>query len=367
MKKRCTLILGMLFAGLIHIQAQTDSMKTVKNSQAFSLDQAKKYAMENSPVLKNSNIDLEIAKKKIWETTAIGLPQASAKLSGSYMLKVPTLFESFSGLDNIGTTISRLYSIAGTEASPIPDSEKSKYILGVLDTVKLEAEKTEANKDQNIKDMKWGATIDVTVSQLIFSGAYLVGLQTTKAFKGMSELAITKSVKDLEESVSNAYHLVLVMQENRKIMQSIYEQTVKTATEMGAMYKAGFVEETTVDQLKLVANNLKNTLAVMDNQVEVSKNLLRLQMGFDMNTDIILTEQLDNMLQQNIQLSLLSSELNLNNNIDFQLVQNATKLKQLQLRYQKSTLLPEVAAFYQYDHQFNDKDMVFNVILNVSF
>ena len=338
MKKRSTVLLGLLFAGLMQIQAQTDSSKTTKTSQAFTLEEAQKFALANSPVLKNSNIDLEIAKKKIWETTAIGLPQVNGKFSASYSIEMSSTVSGFSNL------YPWMYGVDKT-LKMLTSSPAFGYIdsAGVTPT----------------KDLRWGATVDITVSQLIFSGAYLVGLQTTKAFKGLSELAITKSTKDLAESVSNAYHLVLVMQENKLIMDSIYAQTLKTSKEMEAMYKSGFIEETAVDQIKLTANNLKNTLLVMENQVEVAKNLLRLQMGLDMTTNIILTDKLDDMLVQNIQLSLLTNDLNLDKNIDFQMIQNATKLKELQLKYQKSTLLPDVAAFYQYDHPYNKKAMSF--------
>jgi len=349
MKKRSTLLLGMLFAGLLQMQAQTDTAKTAKSSQAFTLDEAQKFALANSPVLKNSNLDLEIAKKKVWETTAIGLPQISGKLSASYILEMSSTIKQFSSM---GSTFTTLYKNDGALAGQINNTA----VINTLDSVR---NASAGQKAATENEMRWGLTADLTVSQLIFSGAYLVGLQTTKAFKGMSELAITKSTKDLAESVSNAYHLVLVMQENKRIMESIYEQTVKTSKEMEAMYKSGFIEETAVDQIKLTANNLKNTLTVMGDQVIVSKNLLRLQMGLDMTTDIVLTEQLDNMMAQNIQISLLSGDLNLDKNIDFQLVQNATKLKELQLKYQKTTLLPDIAAFYQYDHPFNDKAMSF--------
>lgn len=322
MKKRSTLLWGMLFVGLMHVQAQNDT--AAKAVQTFSLEQAQKYALENSPVLKNANLDLEIAKKKIWETTAIGLPQVSGKLSASYMLEMSPTIEQFAGL---GTLIGQ-----------------------------LTGKPTEATSES---DMKWGATFDLTVSQLVFSGAYFVGLQTTKAFKGLSEIAITKSKIDLAEQVSNAYHMVLVVQENKLIMDSLYTQTLKTVKEMEAMYKSGFVEETTVDQIKLTANNLKNMLLVMTSQIGVAKNLLRLQMGYDMSQEIVLTDKLDNAIANCVQLQLLSQSFSKDKNTDFLLIQNQTTLKKLQLRYQKTSLFPDVAAFYQYDHNFNENAMSF--------
>ena len=359
MKKRCTLVLGMLFAGLMQLQAQTDTAKTAKNSQAFTLEEAQKFALANSPVLKNSNLDLEIAKKKIWETTAIGLPQVNGKFSASYMLKMSPTIEQFSGLGSLGSSIGRLYEIAGIQSAGMPSNIANGLVAKVLDSVKNDAAAADANKEQTLKDMKWGATVDITVSQLIFSGSYLVGLQTTKVFKQFSEIAITKSTNDLLESVTNSYYYVLVMEENKRITDSSYTETLKTLSDMEAMYKSGFIEETAVDQVRLTANNLKNLLMYCTNSVNVSKNLLRMQMGLEMSIDIVLKEKLENIISSNIQLSLLSTELNLDKNTEFLQVKNYVKINELQVKYQKSTLLPDVAAFYQYDHPFNTKAMSF--------
>ena len=340
MKQIKLLLFGLLITG--YIQAQTAAPVT---QQAFTLEQAQKYAAENSPVLKNSNLDLKIAEKKVWETTAMGLPHVSAKASSSYSIEMSPSVEQFSSLGNLGFWMYGVDSILHAQ-----NSTNQRY--GHIDPTAPQTPVSDFDK-------KWAASVDLTVSQLIFSGAYLVGLQTTKAFKGMSELAITKSKKDLEESVSNAYYLVLVMTENQKIMEEIYNETMKTVKEMEAMYKSGFVEETTVDQMKLTANNLKNTLVVIKGQAEVAKNLLRFQMGYNMNTNIILTDNLDNLMEQTIKLTLLSEAFNVNNNTDFKMIQTQTEFSELQLKLQKSAFLPDVAAFYQYDHNFNDKAMSF--------
>lgn len=340
MKQITLLLFGLLITG--YIQAQTAAPVT---QQAFSLEQAQKYAAENSPVLKNSNLDLKIAEKKVWETTAMGLPHVSGKVSSSYSIELSPTIETFSKLSNLD---SWMYG-ADQALLGLTKNDTAFGHVPVPDPVETVSD----------FDKKWSASFDLTVSQLIFSGAYLVGLQTTKAFKGMSELAITKSKKDLEESVSNAYYLVLVMNENQKIMEEIYNETMKTVKEMEAMYKSGFVEETTVDQMKLTANNLKNTLVVIKGQAEVAKNLLRFQMGYNMNTDIILTDNLDNLMAQTIKLTLLSESFNVNNNTDFKMIQTQTEFSELQLKLQKSAFLPDVAAFYQYDHSFNENAMSF--------
>jgi len=339
----------------------TDTAKTNSGPMALSLEQAQAYAVQNSPVLKNANLDLEIAKKKVWETTAIGLPQVSGKLSASYIIKQSETIEQFSqlggaasGIQDMAKSIQDLYGVTGSLVKNENQEAANKYQKSMEEMANKEApEATDPN------DMKWGVTLDVTVSQLIFSGAYFVGLQTTKAFKSLSEIAISKSKDDLEESVSNAYHLVLVMQENKKIMDSLYTQTLKIVNDMESMKKSGFVDEITVDQLKYTSNNLKNAVLALTNQVEVSKNLLRMQMGLDMKQEITLTDSLNLLIDKSTQIALATQEFKVDNNKDLKLMDAQVQLQKLNYKYQKTSLLPDIAAFYQFDHNFNDKAMSF--------
>ncbi|MBK8806189.1 MAG: TolC family protein [Bacteroidales bacterium] len=295
-----------------------DTVQKAAPTMSFSLEQAQTYAKENSPVLKNAKLDLEIAKKKVWEVTSMGLPQVSGKLSYTYSPKVSGMQDIF---DNM---------FAG-----FPQDPNAEVI-------------SEADK-------KWNLPATLTASQIIFSGAYLVGLQSSKTFKSLSEINISKSTNDLNESVANAYYLVLVMQENRLIMDSLFIQTQKMVSEMEILKKSGFVDETAVDQIKYSANNLKNELTNLTYQVEFAKNLLRLQLGLDMKQDIVLTDKLNSLLEQNIQPQLLSNEFDSAANSDLKLVETSLKLKKLSLKLERFAYLPTIAGFYQYEHNFNDK------------
>ena len=70
-------ILVMFFMLAVNAQPQPGS-----SPMKFSLNEAKNYALTNSPVLLNSARDVEIAKRQTWEYTTIGLPQVN--LSSSY-------------------------------------------------------------------------------------------------------------------------------------------------------------------------------------------------------------------------------------------------------------------------------------------
>ena len=52
-------------------------------------------------------------------------------------------------------------------------------------------------------------------------------------------------------------------------------------------------------------------------------------MGQDINTDIVLTENLENLTLQNMSLDLLESESDIENNVDYLIAQNDKKSKEL--------------------------------------
>ncbi|MBC7125568.1 MAG: hypothetical protein H5T24_08060 [Bacteroidales bacterium] len=55
-------------------------------SIALSLQQAQEYALINNLTRRNAAIYVEIARKKVWETAAQGLPQVNAGIDFQYIL-----------------------------------------------------------------------------------------------------------------------------------------------------------------------------------------------------------------------------------------------------------------------------------------
>ncbi|MFH0866874.1 MAG: TolC family protein [Bacteroidota bacterium] len=294
----------------------------------FTLKQAQDYAFGNSPLVKNAYLDIESAKKKIWETTAIGLPQISSTLNYSYQLTISSTIEEF-----VGSMIPGF--------SSFPPSVQTTLM------------------DSLIKDMRWGLTYDITATQLLFSGSYLVGLQTAKVYKQLSEVGVVKSQNDVEEQVSNAYYLVLIAQENKNILDTTYSNTAKILNYIKSTYTQGFVEETDVDQMQLTVSTLKNVLDMITRQLEVAKNLLKFQMGIELSNIVILTDDLNILLTSTDLAGLAIKDFKVENNIDYKLMETQEQLSKLNLKLQKSSLLPDIAAFYTHQENFNESSFSF--------
>jgi len=334
------------FTWTIPVMAQKNQATTL----SMSLKQAQDYAIKNNANSRNSSIDMEIAKKKIWETTAIGLPQVNAQGNYQHLFTVPSM--------SLGVEYFLKSDLpAGT---PIMSEDIGKHVsLGYsyLDPVKLGV----ANN----------TTLDITVSQLIFSGEYIVGLQATKVYYEMTNQNKLKTEQDLRESVANAYTLALVLEQTRAVLTKSLENTKKTLADMKQMLQQGLVENTDVDQIELVSLNLANGVNSMNRQVDATYDLIKYQIGMNFSDKLMLTDNLDN-LAGTVNLEAISTTpFKINNNLDYQILQTSETIGYLNLKREKSTCLPNLAAVYRHTEKvvkpafdFNPKD-VFQISMNI--
>ena len=92
MRRKEIMFIALLFLAFTIVSAQNVKKDSI---MSFSLKAAQDYALQNSPLVKNANLDVESAKKKIWEATSLGLPQVNSKLSYSYQITLPPLETEF--------------------------------------------------------------------------------------------------------------------------------------------------------------------------------------------------------------------------------------------------------------------------------
>ncbi len=60
---------------------------------------------------------------------------------------------------------------------------------------------------------EYNTTASLQVSQLLFSGNYLVGLQAAKAYTNLSKQLQDKSKQEIRQDIAEAYYTVLVLKE----------------------------------------------------------------------------------------------------------------------------------------------------------
>ncbi|MBQ0740322.1 TolC family protein, partial [Aquimarina celericrescens] len=95
------------------------------------------------------------------------------------------------------------------------------------------------------------ASATATLSQLIFDGSYLVGLEAAKTFLQYSNDVEEKTQLQVRKGVINAYGSVLISQESVKILKNNLETLEKNYEETKKIFDNGLTEEENVEQLQI--------------------------------------------------------------------------------------------------------------------
>ena len=315
----------------------------------LSLQEAKQFAMENNRNIKNAELEVKIAQKEIWETTASGLPQVDAQVSYQNIFEVPTAqFPQ--------TVIRKNPSDQLPVMGDIIETSTGNYALTMTE-------------GQSIKlGTKQSTTIDLTVSQLIFSGSYIVGLQAAKVYKQLVLDQKERSELDTKAQVSDTYYMVLVLEENLNLMKKTLDNIKKTQYEIQQMLHEGFVEDTDLDQIKLNRMNVENAIGNLEKQVTTSYDLLKLQLGMEEQKNVVLTESIGDLTQDVPLKDLMNESFNIENNLTYQMLETQERLSKLDLKLKKSEFLPTISGFYRHQEktQRADFDMTIPDLIGVN-
>ncbi|TCP25009.1 outer membrane protein TolC [Tenacibaculum skagerrakense] len=282
-----------------------------KNEMSLSLREAVFFAIKNNYDNRTALNDIEAAKKKKWETTAAGLPQINGSLNYQNNLK-----RQFPGVD--------------------------------------------FDQDGNIDfNAQHNITGTVTLSQLLFDGSYLVGLQSAKTYLKISEQAKEKTELATREAVINAYGNVLVAEESVRILErnkKVNDRLLKGAR-LG--YQNGLAEQEDVERFEISEGNIISNIRNAKRMVEIAYEYLNVALGNPVDTKLTLTETLEDLVLVNSDLELLTQSFDLDNHIDYRIAENNRESNRLLLKLEKSKALPSVNAFINYSRLANAEDFTF--------
>ncbi len=322
--KHLKLIIILITAFQINIFGQNSVSDT---ASLYSIDDLKKYASEHNYQIQNAELDIQKSKAVKWETTAIGLPQVSGSVQYQNFPDIPTqLMPNFITPAVFGVN-TELFGL--TPIAPMPEDDKFPVQFG-----------SKHNAD-------WG----VSVSQIIFSGEYIVGLRAARIYLDLSKKAKDKSIAEVHENIEKTYYLILITEESISALDSIYTNLSKLADENDQLFKAGFIDETDAEQIKLNLKNTENSLISFNNQKQILNKLLKFQTGFNFEKELKLSGSLKDIINEIEETQLFAEDFSVSNNINYQLIQVQENLADLSLQREKSTILPSVAGFYSYQEK----------------
>ncbi|MBX7108974.1 MAG: TolC family protein [Chitinophagales bacterium] len=304
----------LILAGLaFNAGAQTQSTDTLR----MSLRQAVDYALTTQTNVKNAMLDAEISRRQSQEYTGIALPQINGTFDFADYIKLPT--------------------------SLIP----AEFFGG------------EPGTYQPIQfGTQYNGTASLNASQLVFDGRYFLGLKATRALAELSSKNVDRTTIETTESVMKAYLTALITKERLSQLEANAASLKKTLDNTKALYQSGFVEKVDVDRITVGYNNLLTDKDKVEKFSQVSINLLKFQMGMDVNQILLLSDTLyeadfETILQN-------TAAANINNRVEYQILQTSYSLAEMNMKRYKVGYLPSLYAVggYSYQAQVNEFDLI---------
>lgn len=302
-----------LFLGLFCMVLQAQDLP-----DSLTLDEAIAYGLTNNRSIINANRDIQKAKKDRWKTIALGLPQISSEVNYQNFLEMPV-------------------SLVPAEFFGGNPGEFSELTFG-----------TEQNMIGSLK-----------VEQLVFDGSYLVGLEASRVYLSISENLFEKTHLEIKKLITNLYSNALLAKYNILFLKKNKASLEENFEEIHQLFKNGFEEEESVEQIQLSLAQTNSRLKYANNLLRIEEDMLKFVIGYPIDRPLKLADELDDIFNEDLYFVTLPNPDDIQNNIDIRIADNNVKAEALLLKLEKSKALPKVNAFINRTYTGNSNDFTF--------
>lgn len=301
--------------------------------EGYTLQQCLGYAVEHNSNVKKSTYDREKAERARQEVLGALLPQ----ISGSAGLN-----------DNL---------------------KKAKFIMPNFMNNFLPEKMRDPNASEYMTiemGTKYSANAGLALNQQLLNMSLFNTLDIAKVSRQMAELGAISTEEDVIAQTATLYYGVQVTQYAASQMLRSVELVEQMLRMMEVNYASGLVKKVDVDRLRVNLTNLKTQQSAIESGLEVQKNLLKLQMGFEV-TEPITVPPLDLSLMAQQEIAAVGSPtFDPIRHIAYRQLQQRERMAELQERAKKYEYLPtlSLALNLQYNHM---SDQLFGGTTNYGY
>lgn len=273
---------------------------SAQEANSFTLEEAKIFAIQNSKDLSLKQIEVNQAKLKVKESLSYLLPQVNGELT-------------FTHYGKLNSTIIP----AGTFG--IPDEQVIQF------------------------GMPNNVNVAINASQPIFNGVFLVGFKAADIFVKMTEQEKAVKAEDIKDLISRSYFNVLIARESETIVSKNIKNLEILLQNTQLLYKNGLAEEIDVDRLNLSLANLKTQVNTLENNIQLTEVVLKFQMGYPLNENIVLSQNLSDFIDSTN--TLYPDSASFDARTELQLMDLREQVNIANIKRMKFANLPSLTAF----------------------
>jgi outer membrane protein TolC len=298
-----------LFLPLI-VSAQINADTSAK---VVTLKQCVAFALRNQPVVRQASIDEAINERNIGISLSAWLPQVTGSGLYDYYFKGGPIVPS-----------------GGSSSTGTPNN---------LSTLGLQA------------------------NQVIYNNDVLQAAKAAKYSRLYYKENTTSSQINVVSDVSKAFFDVLLSQKQLDILNEDIARLKRSLKDAYSQYTAGVVDKTDYKQATIALNNSLATRKQTEESIKSKFAYLKQIMGF--NPDNTLTLDYDSARYESEAIIDTNQKLDVNNRIEYQLLQTQKNLQNINVSYYKWGFLPSVSATGVYDWYYLSNS--FSTLYNNSF
>ncbi len=331
-----TLMCALTLTGM-GVKAQTGTSQTLR----LSLSEAQQYAVEHNKTLQNASLDVQKAEYSKWQTLASMLPQVKAGFD----------YQNMCGYEmRMGG--------GGSMMSMIPDTI---LIGGMPVPISIPSSGDASESSGTVIPMNPSGTFSITAS-VALTGAQVMGVILNNIAQEMTNIAYKQSEQSTRSNVRSVYVSILVMEDIVGLLDSSLANMQRLEQTTIASVAAGAAEQITADKLSVQVASLRNSINANRRSLQMLYNSMILQLGANVDSKIELTTKLEEVLDMNHLGQLTLGGFNIEENYNYQLLQQNEKLSKNNVRMAWMDCLPTLTAYYQYSSKtYFGKDEGFNM------
>jgi outer membrane protein TolC len=292
-------LIRLIIASVLVLSVSGLSAQKIHN---FTLQEALDFAMENNYDVIYSEKNIEAAKQQMREATAYGLPQLDGAVDYNYNIELPT-----------NVIPGDFFGQPGEDVE-IQFGTKNYLNAGLY------------------------------LNQLLFSGRYIVGLQTAKIFKEKASVDFFRDKVAVRQTVANSYYDVLSTEEALRVVDTTLEVTKKLADETRMTYEVGFAEDVDVDQLNLLVVDLEASKIYFENQTVIAHAYLKFFLGLDDQDSLVLEDNMVSLVNKRLNSSIQNRQFNYTQNVDYASLEKQKEIRFMQVKLERSEFMPTLMA-----------------------
>ena len=295
-KGGCLLAIALMMGSSLHAQVN-DVPTTALDSahvMSFTLDEAKKYALEHNRTIQNASYDVKKAEADRWKAIASMLLQVNGNVD---------YYNMFGYEMNMGGM-----------KMPMPPY----FDFGI----------------------KASATV---------SGSQIIGVKLANMARDLSQVAVAKTDQVITSNIETSYINILALETMTRLLEqgmlnldSLYKMTLNAV-------RVGAAEQNAADQIAVQVAMMKSQVNSTQRTIEVMYNSIHLLTGVPADVNIVLSQKIEDVVNAASIMELMGSDLNLYNNYDYQLKSQSTELSKKQVTLSKMAYVPSLTAFYAWD------------------